>query len=80
MQANEVNGADISKEDFSTLVRWMAPESIASKLFSAASDVWSFGVLQWEMKNPDKEPYSVSKQLCTKYLKLYYHFSSPETP
>ena len=38
-------------------VRWMAPESIGNKVFSPASDVWSFGVLQWEMFHPSELPY-----------------------
>eukprot|EP00731_Ephydatia_muelleri_P032022 Em0023g529a len=38
-------------------VRWMAPESIKDRIFSAASDIWSYGVLMWEMFNPDKKPY-----------------------
>lgn len=38
-------------------IRWMAPESISDRKFSAASDVWSFGVLVWEMFNPTKLPY-----------------------
>lgn len=38
-------------------VRWMAPESIEQRDFSPASDVWSFGILQWEMFNPNKMPY-----------------------
>ena len=43
-------------------LRWMAPESLNynSQQFSTASDVWSFAVLQWEMKHPDSIPYSVS--------------------
>ena len=39
-------------------VRWMAPETIKRRDFSTASDVWSFGILQWEMFNPSKIPYS----------------------
>ena len=38
-------------------IRWMAPESINENIFSSASDVWSFGILQWEMFFPDKIPY-----------------------
>jgi len=52
-------------------IRWMAPESVADKVFSHASDVWSFGILTWEMFNPDLVPYNefdnfqvVAKQLC----------------
>lgn len=35
-------------------IRWMAPESISKRVFSPASDVWSYGILQWEMLNPTK--------------------------
>ena len=38
-------------------VRWMAPESLMRKEFSPASDVWSFGVVMWEMYNPTELPY-----------------------
>ena len=39
-------------------LRWMSPESIKDKVFSPASDVWSYGILQWEMFNPEKIPYN----------------------
>lgn len=53
--------ANIATDDYLKIVRWMAPESIGKKkCFSIASDVWSYGVLQWEMKNPTKDPYDVS--------------------
>ena len=35
-------------------LRWMAPESISKRMFSPASDIWSYGILQWEMFNPAK--------------------------
>ena len=38
-------------------VRWMAPESISERQFSVGSDVWSYGILMWEMFHPDKTPY-----------------------
>ena len=37
--------------------RWMAPESHLKKEFSPATDVWSFGVVMWEMYNPTELPY-----------------------
>ena len=47
-----------STDDNLTPIRWMAPESLTYKIFSAASDVWSFGVIMWEMMNPEELPYT----------------------
>ena len=38
-------------------VRWKAPESLLHGHFSAASDVWSYGITIWEMLNPTSVPY-----------------------
>ncbi|KAK7063184.1 BDNF/NT-3 growth factors receptor [Halocaridina rubra] len=38
-------------------VRWMAPESIMFGKFTLESDVWSFGVVLWEMYSFGKQPY-----------------------
>lgn len=47
----------VASGDGRSPVRWMAPESISEKKFSCASDVWSYGVLLWEMFNPNQIPY-----------------------
>ena len=39
-------------------VRWTAPEAIAYRRFNEASDVWSFGVLVWEVTSFGRVPYS----------------------
>ena len=38
-------------------IRWMAPESHSKREFSPATDVWSFGIVMWEMFNPAQTPY-----------------------
>ena len=38
-------------------VRWMSPESILYGKFTLESDVWSFGVVLWEVFTFAKQPY-----------------------
>lgn len=38
-------------------VRWMSPESVLYGRFTLESDIWSYGVLLWEIYSFGKQPY-----------------------
>ncbi|XP_011859513.1 PREDICTED: platelet-derived growth factor receptor alpha [Vollenhovia emeryi] len=39
-------------------IRWMSPEAIRDRAFSSKNDVWSFGVVLWEIGTLGSFPYS----------------------
>lgn len=51
-------------------IRWMAPESLYDNLYSIKSDIWSFGILMWEVVTLGSTPYpgcsaaEVMKKVC----------------
>ena len=51
-------------------VRWMAPESISDNLYTTASDVWSYGVVVWEMVTFSAYPYQglSNQEVCKKVV------------
>ncbi|KAM6918893.1 ephrin type-B receptor 3 [Xenentodon cancila] len=38
-------------------IRWTAPEAIAFRKFTTASDVWSYGIVMWEVVSYGERPY-----------------------
>ncbi|XP_033097790.1 ephrin type-B receptor 1-B-like [Anneissia japonica] len=38
-------------------VRWTAPEAITYKKFTSSSDVWSYGIVTWEVMSYGERPY-----------------------
>ena len=55
-------------------MRWTAPESLVSRLFSQKSDVWSFGVTLFELFTFGTAPYSDAVATETKTLQSFISF------
>ncbi|GAB6018965.1 hypothetical protein CHUAL_000605 [Chamberlinius hualienensis] len=50
-------------------VRWMAPESLKDGIFTSQSDVWSYGIVIWEMATLASQPYQgLSNEQVLKYV------------
>uniref|UniRef100_A0A672IXP7 Vascular endothelial growth factor receptor 3 n=1 Tax=Salarias fasciatus TaxID=181472 RepID=A0A672IXP7_SALFA len=62
-------------------LKWMAPESIFDKVYTSQSDVWSFGVLLWEIFSLGASPYpgvQIDEDFC-KRLKDGVRMRAPDT-
>ena len=59
-------------------VRWMAPESLADGLFTPMSDIWSYGVLLYEMITFGSFPFQGKFKVT--FLYMYRKVASSSTP
>ncbi|XP_015520313.2 tyrosine kinase receptor Cad96Ca isoform X1 [Neodiprion virginianus] len=60
-------------------IRWMAPESLYDNIFSVKSDIWSFGVLIWEIVTLGSTPYpGLAAAEVMKRIKEGYRLDRPE--
>uniref|UniRef100_A0A8C5MZ99 receptor protein-tyrosine kinase n=1 Tax=Leptobrachium leishanense TaxID=445787 RepID=A0A8C5MZ99_9ANUR len=59
-------------------IRWTAPEAIAYRKFTSASDVWSYGIVMWEINSYGERPYwEMSNQDVIKAIDEGYRLPPP---
>ncbi|XP_073180117.1 megakaryocyte-associated tyrosine-protein kinase isoform X3 [Lepidochelys kempii] len=60
-------------------VKWTAPEALKHNKFSAKSDVWSYGILLWEVFSYGRAPYSkMTLKEVTEMVEKGYRMEAPE--
>ncbi|XP_075759524.1 ephrin type-A receptor 1 isoform X1 [Pelodiscus sinensis] len=59
-------------------IRWTAPEAIAHRIFTSSSDVWSYGIVMWEVLSFGDKPYGdMTNQEVMKSIEDGYRLPPP---
>ncbi|XP_038069390.1 plexin-A4-like [Patiria miniata] len=60
-------------------IKWMAPESMERRVYNARTDVWSYGVLLWEIFSKGAKPYpGIPNQDVYDFLKRGQRIDAPK--
>ena len=63
---------------FSVPVKWMAIESLVDNMYTSKSDVWSYGILLWELVTLGSTPYpGVTPERLFQLLQTGYRMEKP---
>jgi len=77
-EGNALDGGAYTTRGGKIPVRWTAPEAIAFRKFTSASDVWSFGIVMWEVMSYGERPYwTWSNQDVIKAIEKGYRLPAP---
>ncbi|CAL8071978.1 unnamed protein product [Calicophoron daubneyi] len=61
-------------------IRWISPEAIMYRRFTIASDIWSFGIVAWEIFSYGQRPYwDWTNQAVISALEKGYRLPAPES-
>lgn len=64
--------------DVSHFVRWFSVETIKENIFNEKTDIWSFGIIIWELMTFGKQPYpGLTDAEVKSYLLDYHRLHSP---
>lgn len=70
---------DDSRNGVRIRIKWTAPEAIRDRLYSNKSDMWSFGILLWEMFSYGRVPYpKIPVNEVLAYIEQGYQMDKPD--
>jgi len=77
--AKSVGASGVETHSGKFPIKWTAPEALRHSMFSSKSDMWSFGVLLWEIFSFGRVPYPrIPIQDVVRHIEKGYRMEAPE--